>query len=140
MRGQRGQEQYKRLHGPARPRRLLGEVIDTLHHAGDGRVELQLLNVPRDSHDGPVQDPVLVVRGLDVLYARVQLQGFRAIVHDHPPRAIQEPAHPLDPLHTPGLRRLQRSHEHLVQSERIAPNSRTISSGFTTLPRLFDIL
>ena len=40
-------------------------------------------------------------------------------VDDHPPGPAQEPVDALDALHAPGLDRLERAHEHLVEPQAV---------------------
>ena len=109
------------MHRLARADLFLEKEIREFHHPGDGRVERHLLYVVGHDLDGLVQHAVLLGRGRGVLHGRIELHGFRAVVDNQAPDAVQKVAHTAHAVHAPGFYGLQRAHEHLVQAQGVCP-------------------
>ncbi len=66
-----------------------------------------------------MEHPQLLLGRRHILDRRMECQLVALLVHDQPPRSGQEAKHAVDPIHAPWLGGFQRSHEHLVQAQRI---------------------
>ncbi len=112
----RSQQQAKRFENGTRTRFHRVQFVDERHHLGDGRVEMKCRRVPIDLFDGPVEDSQLFVR-------RLRLQSVMKLViliEKQPPYPIQEATRPHQPPGGPRFVRLDRSHEHLVEPQRVS--------------------
>ena len=58
------------------PHCFFGEKVGELHHPGNGRVEIQMIEVFRHRRDGFVQRAVLLVGRRDVFHRRIQFDLF----------------------------------------------------------------
>mmetsp|Transcript_11103 Transcript_11103/g.46655 ORF Transcript_11103/g.46655 Transcript_11103/m.46655 type:complete len:564 (-) Transcript_11103:702-2393(-) len=110
MRRVRPEQQHERLERFPRLFVPLRRRVDKLHHRGDGGVEAHALRLLRHLRDARIDRLELLVRGLGVRH----LRGVEQTV-----RARQESRAPLDALGLPHLRLAKRTHEHLVQTERV---------------------
>ncbi len=108
------QQQHERLQDAARAHRRLRDLVDEGHHRRDRGVEIHRLGVLRHLLDRAVQQAHQRVRRRVVSHREVAL-----LVEEEAPRARQEARYPRDGLRVPGLHRLQRAQEHLVEAQGI---------------------
>ena len=118
VRRQGSQHDHQRLDGLPRGAGLLevlGEVVGQHRELGDRRVVAQRVVVLADAGDGLVQQPFRVVVELGV--GDPERTGL--LVDDESPDALQESLRPHHVLGGPRPRLVERTHEHLVDAQRI---------------------
>ena len=98
-------------------------MVGEFHHPRDRGVEGHRPRVFGDGLDRFVQQTTGFLVGIFVGFS-VGDRGGQAVVvgilvDDQPPDAVEEVSHAGDALHRPRLGRLQRSHEHLVQTKAV---------------------
>ena len=119
MRCVRRKHKDQRFHPLFRSYGFFGKEIDKLHHARDRSIEAERLDVSGHRHDGAVYHSVLFGRGCNLTYGVNQLVLFRMRIDHQSPYTIQEVTYTVDAGRTPRLGRLQRAHEHFIQTQRI---------------------